>query len=69
MCLVKTLYTVLLVVTSISLQYNSTVTAYTVRFLSDCNPVKVVTNTTCTTDIDTVHSPDTTHIQNSENWT
>jgi len=51
------------VVTSISLQYNNTVTAYTVRFLPDWNAVTEVTITKCTTDIDTVHSPDTAHIQ------
>ena len=49
--------------TSISLQYKSTVTAYPLRFLPDWNPVTEVTITMCTIDTDTVHSPDTAHVQ------
>ena len=60
-CLVKILHIGLLVVTNISLQYNSTVTAYPVTFFPDCNPVIELTITKCTTDTDTVHSPDTAH--------
>ena len=67
MCLVN-LFDIVSLVTSISLQYNSTVTACPVRFLPDWNPVIEVTITKCTTDIDTVHSPDTAHIQHLQNW-
>ena len=69
MCLVKTLYIVLLVVTSIILQYNSTVTAYPLRLLPVRNPVTEVTIPKCTTDIDNVHSPDIAHIQYLQNRT
>jgi len=55
-------------VTIISLQYNSTVTAYPVRSLPDWNPVAEVMITICTTDIDTVHSPDTAHVEHLQNW-
>jgi hypothetical protein len=51
-CLVTLFDIVLLVVTSISLQYNSTVSAYTVRSLPVLNPVIEVTITTCITDTD-----------------
>ena len=55
-----------MVVASISLQYNSTVTAYPARSLPDWNPVIEVS--ICTTDTDTVHSPDTAHVQHLQNW-
>jgi hypothetical protein len=67
-CLVKILYIALLVVISISLQYNNTVTAYPVRCLPDWNPVIEVTIAICTTDIDTVKIPDTGHTQHLQNW-
>jgi len=51
------------------MQYNSTAAAYTVRFLPVWNPMIEVTITICTTDIETVHSPDTAHIQHLQNWT
>ena len=68
-CLVKILHNGLLVVTNISLQYNSTVTVYPVTFLPDWNPLIELTITKCTTDTDTVHSPDTAHTQDVQNWT
>ena len=68
-CLVKLFYIFLLLFTSIILQYNSTVNAYPLRFLPDWNPVTEVMITIRTTDIDTVHSPDTAHIQHLQNWT
>jgi hypothetical protein len=58
----------MLFVTSISLQYKSTVIANPVRFLSDWNPLIEVTITICTTDMDTVHSPDTAHVQHLQTW-
>jgi len=62
-CLLKIIHIGLLVVTNISLQYNSTVT-----FLPDWNPVIELTITKCTTDTDTVHSSDTAHTQLLQNW-
>jgi len=61
------LYIVLVFVTIISMQYNSTVTAYPVRSLPDWNPFTEVMITICTTDIDTVHSPDIAHVQLLQN--
>ena len=55
--------------TSITLQYKSTVYAYPLRFLPDWNPGAEVTIKICTTDIDTVYSPDTAHTQHLQNWT
>ena len=65
---IKLFYIVLLLFTSIILQYSSTVNAYPLRFLPDWNPVTEVMITICTTDIDTVHSPDTAHIQHLQTW-
>ena len=57
----------MLVVTSISLQYNSY--CLPSEILASLKSSEEVTITMCTTDTGTVHSPDTAHTQHLQNWT